>query len=65
MSLWKNLPFDNRTSHEKHLHSDFTKMEGREEVYVNNIKGALKDILTKDVSTYFTWICKDFNLTIL
>ena len=34
VSLWKNLPFENRTSHEKHLHSDLTKMEGKEEVYV-------------------------------
>ena len=54
MSLWENLPIDNRTSHEKHLLPEDTKMEGREEVYVNNMKGALKDILTKDVSTYFT-----------
>ena len=60
MSLWKKLSIDSRTSHEKHLYPDFTKMEGREEVYVNNMKGALKDILTKDVSTYFTWICEDF-----
>ena len=49
VSLWKNLPFENRTSHEKHLHSDLTKMEGKEEVYVNNMNGALKNILTKDV----------------